>query len=369
MSGTPLALTALAFGNFTTGLDMTALNAAVADLPQPSVVYVIGGCVPEGLALAATGTHPTPQTAPLNENSPVRTASITKTFTAATIMRLWEQQRLDLDTPMSELASASLMASLVKAGYDVEAITVRHLLNQTSGLYDHASDARYQQMWLDNPDHHWTRQEQVELSASFNGPLHSPGTRFAYADTGYIILGDIIEQVTGQPLHQAVREQLKLEQFGLNSTWWEVAETAPSTSQPKARQLWKGQDIDRLHGSLDMYGGGGLIMSARDLAVFFAALFEDQVFDHPRTLSEMTRFLPHEGGASYRLGIMATPEQPDWRNKGFWHSGFWGTVTYYIPAKRLAVSGVTADQSGYPALHEAVKEVIAALPCQWEGGR
>lgn len=365
MSTTSLAMSALLFGHTSVGVDMQALNAVVADLPQPSVIYIMGGCVPEGIALTTPGTNPSPGSANLSEHSPVRTASNTKTFTAATVLRLWEKGRIDLDAPMSDLASASLMAPLTEAGYDVGAITVRHLLSHTSGLYDHGSDARYQQAWLDKPEHFWTRQEQVELSAAYSGPLHAPGTRFVYADTGYIILGDIIEQVTGQPLHQAVREQLPLDDFGLTNNWWEIKETPPAGSQPKARQMWNGKDIDQLHGSLDLYGGGGMIMSARDLAVFYAALFEDQVFDHPRTLAEMTRAMSHEGGDLYRLGIMGTPDQPDWRSKGFWHSGFWGTVTYYIPAKRLAVSGVTSDQSGFQALHLAVKGVIAALPCQW----
>lgn len=366
MSSASLALAALMFGHTSTGVDMEALQAAVADLPHPSAIYVMGGCVPEGIALTAAGQGRPARAITLTERSPVRTASNTKTFTAATILRLWEQGRIDLDAPMADLASASLMAPLERAGYDVQAITVRHLLNHTSGLYDHASDPRYQQMWMEEPDRRWTRQAQVELSASFSGPLHAPGTRFAYADTGYVILGDIIEQVTGQPLHEAVREQLRFADFGLADTWWEVMETPPEGALPKARQTWKGLDIDRIHGSIDVHGGGGLIMSARDMAVFFAALFEDQVFEHPRTLSEMTRILSHEGGQLYRLGLMATPaDTADWRNKGFWHSGFWGTVTYYIPAKRIAVSGVTADQAGFAAMNAAARKVIEALPCRW----
>lgn len=366
MSSASLAVAAIMFGHTSVGVDMEALNAAVTDLYHPSVIYIMGGCVPEGIALTVAGQGQSAQAHPLTERSPVRTASNTKTFTAATILRLWEQGRLDLDAPIADLASDSLMAPLEGVGYDTRAITVRHLLNHTSGLYDHASDPRYQQMWLDRPDHHWTRQEQVELSASFSGPLHSPGTRFAYADTGYVILGDIIEQVTRQPLHEAVREQLRFADFGLADTWWEVEEMPPVDALPKARQTWRGMDIDRLHGSIDVYGGGGLIMSARDLAVFFAALFEDQVFEHPRTLSEMTRALSHEGGQLYRLGLMATSQdEPDWRNKGFWHSGFWGTVTYYIPAKRIAVSGITSDQAGFAAMNAAAQKVIEALPCRW----
>lgn len=340
-------------------VDVASVQAGLDALPAPAAVYLSGACIAQPLTVASN------KPAPVDERSPLRIASVTKTFTAATILRLWEQGVLDLDEPVSGLTSAGLLDPLTAAGYDFDRITVRHLLNHTSGLYDHASDARYQQMWFDQPDHQWTRAEQIALSARWSGPLHPPGTRFAYADTGYIILGDIIENVTNRPLHEAVREQLKFDALDLHETWWEVVEKPPHGVEGKAPQSLRGQPTDHLHGSLDVYGGGGLIMSARDMATFFQAMFEDRIFDHPRTLSEMTRPMPHEGGDRYRLGIMAHTPQGDWRSQGFWHSGFWGTVVYYIPAKRLAVAAVTSDQAAYAELNTMVQDLIAKIPCEW----
>lgn len=368
IDGSTLALSALLAGapmySATQEVPLARLQAIVDALPRPSVIYLTGRCVGDGLTLRnklAEGYSPQG----LNETSPVRTASVTKTFTAATLLRLWEQDRLDLHAPIRSLISPELVKPLERAGYDLDRITVWHLLNHTSGLYDHASDPRYVQIWFEQPDHQWTRLEQLELSTGWSGPLHAPGTRFVYADTGYVLLGDIIERITDQPLSQAVRDQLGFARLGLQDSWWEVAEAAPPSAQSKAIQTLNGRGTDHLHGSLDTYGGGGLIMSARDMAIFFEALFADRVFEHPRTLSEMTRALPHDGGGLYHLGIMTHTTDGQWRNKGYKHTGFWGTGAYSFPVKGVSIGAVTTDQSGFRALEDAVNEIVKALPCEW----
>ena len=91
--------------------------------------------------------------APLMRTNPVRIASNTKTYVAAAILRLWEEGRLGLDDPLSMHLPAEYAEVLAGDGYDLEAITIRHLLTHTSGLYDYADRDLFVEAVLADPTH------------------------------------------------------------------------------------------------------------------------------------------------------------------------------------------------------------------------
>lgn len=345
------------------------LQAAVAALPRPSAIHLEGRCLPQGRG-AAVGLADADAGRPMTVDTPLRIASNTKTFTAATALRLWEQELLDLEAPIAGLIDPQLDALLRARGYDTGRITVRHLLTHSAGLYDHGSDPRFTQTLFGDPERRWSREDLVRLSMSYAGPQGAPGEKFLYSDTGYILLGDMIERITGQSLAAAVRDQLSLDRLGLASTWWEIMEPQPETAPDRARQFLGEREATGIDASMDLYGGGGLVMSARDMARFMAALFEGRVFARPETLAEMTRPGAHPGGDHYRMGLMAYGEG---EAQAYWHSGFWGTVAYYSPAKGVAVAGVTVNQDGYRALDKQVQAQIDGFtpttPCTGGMGR
>ncbi len=331
-----------------------SLQKAIDDAARPTAIFVTGRGVPTAYGAASgeadVGTA-------LTVDTPLRLASNTKTFVAATALRLWETGRLDLDAPIVELLSAALNRMLEADGYDTRHITVRQLLSHSAGLYDHAGDPRFIQRSVAQPDRRWTREDLVRLATEYGDPLSAPGTEFRYSDTGYILLGDIIERVTGRDIAAAVRAELGFDRLGLTSTWWEVMETPPSGAAPRARQ-WLGEvDATGIHASMDLYGGGGLVMSARDLATFVAALFEGRVFDRSETLKEMLWKGPHQGADQYRMGVFL-------RHVGgqdfYWHSGFWGTLVYYAPSSGVAVAGVTTHQGEFGSMKALVERAVGA---------
>ena len=94
-------------------------------------------------------------------------------------------------------------------------------------------------------------------------------------------------------------------------------------------------------------------MSAKDLAILTAALLEGRLFERPGTLQEMLWQGPHKGADGYRLGVFVG------RANGrdyYWHSGYWGTVAYYVPDTGIAVAGVTNNQDAYRRLVNAVQK-------------
>lgn len=345
----------------------SALSAALAEMDGANVLYLTGAGLERPVA-AASGAADPRSGLPIDVDTPLRIASITKTFVAAAILRLAERDLIDLDGAVAPLVDPGLAQVLNDDGYDLARITVRQLLNHSAGLYDHAADPRYIASVFAAPDRRWTREALMRLLTEYGDPVGEPGGQFHYSDSGYVLLGDIVERLTGLPLAQVVRDELRFDELELASTWWELAEPAPAGAGSRARQFMDGRDATDLHASFDLYGGGGLVMSARDLATWFAALFEGRIFERPETLAMMTSQGDHRGAERYRLGLLADGA-PDGEIYG--HSGFWGTVVYYHPARRVAVAGYTTRRETYrTGILPLVKEVIGGNPkiCSRDGG-
>jgi len=294
---------------------------------------------------------------PMSVDTPLRVASNTKTFVAATILRFWERGLIDLDGPIAQQIDPLFNALLAAAGYRTDRITVRHLLNHSGGLVDHTDDPEFFATVIREPQRLWTREEQVRLGAKFSAPLGEPGTRFSYSDTGYILLGDIVERISGTTLAAAVRREMGFDRLGLTSSWWEISEPQPPHSQPRARQFFGDVDATGISASMDLYGGGGLVMSVRDLATFFAALFEGHVFDSPDTLREMLSQGRHEGAHGYRLGMAV---ETVGGAEVYSHLGFWGTAAYYAPAQGIAVAGFAIRREARDTLVSVIRQLLAA---------
>ena len=284
---------------------------------------------------------------------PMRIASTTKTFIAAAILRLWEQQRLVLDSSISKYIAAEHADIIQKKGYALERISTRQLLAHTSGLFDYADSGEFFDAVGANPQYHWTRTEQLQLAMECGEPYGTPGEVFRYSDTGYILLGEIIERISGQSLGLALRGLLHYEQLGLHSTWLEITEPAPANLPPRVHQYEGNIDVYDLNGTFDIYGGGGLISTVGDMARFFRGLFEGKVFSSPDTLTQMLAPVPAKCGGpdygiwkqvpgTYRLGIDAGEN-----NAVYSHRGHFGTLAAYVPELDLAVGlNIGVSQNG-----------------------
>lgn len=308
------------------GLDPAAPGAAIAVAAgDRTVVAAIGAAAPDGREMTA--------------HTPVRLASLTKTFTAAAILRLWETGRLDLDAPITHLMAPEHDRMLRGGGYETGSITVRHLLMHAGGLTDHAESPDFLGAILASPSHVWTRTEQVAVLLKLGPPVSDPGTGFAYSDTGYVLLGEIIERTMGQPLGQAVRGLLRWDDLGLRQVRWEGE--PPAQGPARAHQWMDGVDTTSFHGSIDAFGGGGIVASIADAARLYAALVSGETFHRPETLDLMLTAPGHPAGSPYRMGLFAGEGGGDGIYR---HGGFWGLHAAIIPQRRLAIVSVGLDQ-------------------------
>ncbi len=293
---------------------------------------------------------------------PVLVASNTKTFISASILILQEEGRLDIDDSIAAHLPDEYVELLRGDGYDPQTITIRHLLTHTSGLFDFADADIYTEEILADPQHRWTRTEQLESAMAWGDPYGAPGEVYRYCDTGYILLGEILEQVTGRTMPEAVRELVGYERLGLDSTWFETLEPRPDGVPDLAHQFWLGIDVTTIDPSQDLYGGGGLASTVGDLARFMRAVFTGSVYTDSGTMDTMLstvdvgRVGPDYFGSAptlgeYRMGVNLTQVGG---YSVYRHGGFFGTTAAYVPALDLAV-GATVNQTGS---HDALDALV-----------
>ncbi|MGE5227972.1 MAG: serine hydrolase domain-containing protein [Planctomycetaceae bacterium] len=300
--------------------------------------------VAAGVADLATG-------APVVPGSRFRIASVTKPFVAAATLRLVEDDRLSLDDTVAALLPGTYDELLRSGGYDTGAITLRHLLTHTSGIYDFASDAYdpsipdgFSAQVAKDPSRRWAREEQIAFAVSHGRPYGPPGTVFAYSDTGACLVGEVLERVTGQTMGAAIRELVGYERLGLAHTWQETVEPEPADLPPLSHQYEGATDVADFDASVDLWGGGGLMSTCGDLARFFRALLRGEVFREPATLATMTTTLVGVPSAA------GTPVDDDPSTAAmflfryglgghtWWgHGGYWGTTAWTCPSRDVTI--------------------------------
>lgn len=296
--------------------------------------------------------------------SSLRIASVTKMFTAAATLRLVEQGRFALDDPIRGVLAPGTVDLLVGAGYDPDAITVAHLLTHTAGLVDVTFDPRldFVGQVLADPQRRWTRREQVELAMQVP-PLSEPGEQFSYTDTGYALLGEIVEEATGATLGASFRDLLRFDELGIEHTYQESIDPVPATQPARLHQWWGDVDTYDWDPSLDLYGGGGLVSTAADLATFIEALLSGRVYDDEATLDAMltvpgSNIAPGAGAGIFRRDVAG---QECWG-----HEGFWGVLVLRCPGIGLTVVSSRSQAAPPPTftgaeLGAVVLDLVAAL--------
>lgn len=306
---------------------------------------------------------------PMTPAHPVRIASNTKTYVAAAVLRLAETGRIDLDASIDTLLPGELTELLASDGYDPSAIRVRHLLTHTSGLDDHGAADAYTEAILADPTHHWTPAEQVRGLVEWCDPVGEPGRYYRYSDTGYVLLGVIVERLTGETLAAAVRRLDRLDELGLASTWWEILEATPDGVPGRAHQFYGEVDVTDFEPYFDLYGGGGIATTVGDLARFFDAVLRGRVFDDPATLDVMLSTID---GVAARPGAGDGALPPGAYRMGVWvldtdgvtmyqHSGFWGTTAVHVPDLDLTFAATVNQNRSRSSLGRITRDVIAIV--------
>jgi D-alanyl-D-alanine carboxypeptidase len=266
----------------------------------------------------------------------VRIGSMTKTFTAVTLLKLEAEGRLSIDDSVERW----LPGLLDHNGYDGAGITIRQLLNHTSGVFDILGDRDFVSRYVGPSffDHRydtWTPLQLVEIATS-HPPLFDPGAGWSYSNTNYILAGMVIEAASGESYADAVDSRI-LRPLHLRRTV--VPGGSPTLPQPHA-QAYSHLFVDASEAPIYnvtefnpslAWAAGDIISTTRDLNVFFRELLSGRLLP-PRQQRELLTTVDTGRGYRYGLGVQ-TYELPCgtyWGNDG----DIFGSVTYTVSTAR-----------------------------------
>jgi len=324
-----------------TSARLQAVTAAFSKEHRTYPGVVLAVISPRSRSTSSAGHDALRSSTVLDPHAGFRIASVTKTFTAAAVLRLVESGRVGIDDPIAKHLSPATLDILRQGGYDANAILVRHLLRHTSGLYDYASDPAFVQFVLTHGRHHWSRREQVRFAMTHGKPYALPGAEFHYSDTGYVLLGEILERTTGGGLAHAYRSLLSFKRLGLADTYLESLEPRPRTAHARSHQYYQTIDSTSFDPSFDLYGGGGLVSTVDDLARFYRGLFHGRVFKKATTLRLMLGKPNPQSPDDLGMGIFSN----QFAGQNCWgHSGFWGTTVVHCPRSDVTMA-LAVDQA------------------------
>jgi D-alanyl-D-alanine carboxypeptidase len=149
-----------------------------------------------------------------------RIGSATKTFTATLLLKAADKGLLSLDDTIYQYA---------KGVPNGDKITLRQMADMTSGIASYTEDKQWAKEWLSDPHRVWKPEELARIGIK-ESPLFEPGTEWFYSNTNYVLLGLVLEKVTGKPIGDLYREQI-IEPLGLENTSFPEPQTLPSPSR------------------------------------------------------------------------------------------------------------------------------------------
>ena len=258
-------------------------------------------------------------TVPITDNSVFAAGSITKTFTALTILRLAEEGLLNLDD--------SLHAWFPPYPHVDPDITLRQLLNHTSGLSDFVDPPDWFQWLYSDPSRVWGMEEF--FLETIEAPYFEKGTAWSYSTSGYLLLRMIIERATGSTVAAQYREHV-LEPLGLTDTYVIPGDLLPATWAHGWFDLTGDGSYDDFR-TLDntafcTAAGGQIYATSADLAKLGKTLMHDRAILNDATYGEMTDFYFPSGHdepmvKGYGLGLMWFDESFVWGHRVWGHGG------------------------------------------------
>lgn len=236
-----------------------------------------------------------PEGAVMSSNHVFRIGSNTKTFTVTVLLQLVEEAKLSLTDPLSRYFPAYPKASMV---------TVAMLCNMTSGIPDYTQNTQWMDVMDLTPAKRWNPQELVSWAFTENF-YFEPGTAYRYSNTNTILLGMIIEKITGHKLEQEIRNRivvpLQLTQTGLitNGTSF----PGPHSQGYYLGTYVAGDDQTDLYDYSYIWAAGSIYSTPRELQKYAAALVHGGLLSPAMQQQRLTDLREIAPNAAYGLGI------------------------------------------------------------------
>lgn len=311
---------------------------AAGKFPGATAGFALADGTSFGLAV---GLSDTDTKTPMTSRDLLLQGSVGKTYVAAVALQLVQEKKLGLDDRIEKYLGGEKWFSRLPNARD---ITVRMLMNHTSGLVRYEFKDEFARDLTANPDKVWKPEELISYILDTQAPF-AAGKGWDYSDTNYIVLGIIIERITGRTYYQELSRRI-LTPFGLRETVPTDRRAIAGLAQGYAGKdnPFGGADAMISNGKMVInpqfeWTGGGIASTAQDLARWAKLLYEGKAFE-PQLLNQMFEGVPARLGpeAKYGLGVIIRPTA---LGITYGHSGFFPgylTEVMYFPEARVAIS-------------------------------
>ncbi|WP_256103302.1 serine hydrolase [Streptomyces sp. ODS05-4] len=269
-----------------------------------------------GVADRTTGRERLPQ-------DRFRAGSITKTFVAAVVLQLEAEGKLDLDDTVERRLPGVVRGN----GHDGRKITLRQLLNHTSGVYGYTEDPDFQRKvfgpdFLRHRYDTYTPRQLVSIAMG-HAPAFAPGTSWAYSNTNYILLGMVVEKTTGRPYAQEIERRI-LKPLKLRATTFPGTAAALPRPSGRAYSMITGDgavhDVTELNPSI-AGAAGEVVTNTADLQHFLRTLLRGGLLPRAQ-MKELTTTVPMTGAPEgYRYGLGVVSQKLSCGKEVWGHSG------------------------------------------------
>jgi D-alanyl-D-alanine carboxypeptidase len=291
-----------------------------------------------------TGTVSAQSQTPITANSLFYVDSLTKSFTAALALKLVGAHQLNLNAPLSQY-----LPQYPNWG----GVTILELLNQTSGLPDYTNAPGWFDGIAAHPHKVWTAPEVIQ--AAYNQAFLFPsGEGWAYSNTNYVLLGMIIEKITGK----SIAQNFQAEFFGplkLQHTYYMVNNPSSKIVAQLVHGYFYDHDVTSQNPS-SWQAAGAIISNPHDMALWFSDLMTGKVLT-PDELAEMQTLVSTQDGSplalaqakigAYGLGVFyANMGAPFWFVPGM-SSGYRALVVYFPLQKTSYALSISSALAGY----------------------
>lgn len=337
--------------------ELTAeLDAAVTSALTTAVPgAVVGVRTPDGTWTHAYGKADVKTGAEMTVGTHTRIGSVTKTFTTSVVLKLAEEGKLSLDDPIAEYVPK------VPNG---DKINLRQLADMTSGVASYTLSKDFTDRYFAHPETVFTPQQVLKVGLA-KSPLFAPGAQFDYSNTNTVLLGLVIEKVTGAPVQDAIKADV-LDPLNLTHTSW------PGTSVELPEPYADGYTLQGDHATPaepanathwnQAWGwtAGELISDVDDLLTFGQAMGTGQgLFDAASQTTRLTSFPTPAGGYGFGFGCIGgwvghTGEIPGYNTTVYYDTQSATTVVVQVNSD---IASGSCDES--PTLTDDPKE----LPC------
>jgi D-alanyl-D-alanine carboxypeptidase len=300
-----------------------------------------------------------------------RIGSVTKTFTISLLLQAEAEGLLSLDDSIDQYIDG------IPNG---DKITLRQMANMTSGIASYTENKQWQNEFFSDHERVWKPEELVQVGIK-DSPLFDPGTQWNYSNTNLVILGLVLQQVTGEPIDQLYREGI-IEPLGLKGTSFPGAD--PSLPDPHAQgytlqgQSSGGEPVDATNWNPSPYWTAGeMISTVEDLLVYGRALGTGEgLLPSKQQAERLDSFVsdvpplnqpPLKGNLAYGLGLA---NEHGWIGHNGETPGYTTYLFYHPELDAVVVVEVNSDipsgdcPSSKPTMKDEPRDISCHVPAE-----